>query len=226
MLLRSFWNFLRINLFDIGMERMEKGLFITFEGIDGCGKTTQIELLKKKLDGQNKNYHLLREPGGTETGEKIRQILLDNGETNLQPKTELLLYSASRHQLYNEKIAPILKEGEIAICDRFFDSTVAYQGYGRGLDIDFVDKLNNFVTDGLAPDLTFFLDISIEESHNRLNENSSRDRMENEDKNFYQKVRQGFLELTKSKDRFVKIDGTKSEDKIAKLIWKKIKKEF
>ena len=207
---------------------MNKGLFITFEGIDGCGKTTQIKKLEQKLEKANKYYQLLREPGGTIVGEKIRRILLDNGETSLQPKSELLLYSASRHQLYYEKISSILEAGGIVICDRFFDSTIAYQGYGRGLNIDFVDNLNKFVTDGLTPDITFLLDISIEESSNRLNTNSgdTKDRIENEDKKFYQKVRKGFLELARSKDRFIKIDGTKSEQTIANLIWNNIKKEI
>lgn len=205
---------------------MKEGLFITFEGIDGCGKTTQIELLSRKLEDRNLGYLIVREPGGTRIGEKIRNILLDNGNIDMEAKTELLLYSASRYQLSKQRLLPELKTGKVVICDRFYDSTTAYQGYGRGLDIDFIESLNKFATDNLVPDLTIFLDISLEERNRRIGENKL-DRLENEENTFHEKVRNGFFKLSeKNKERFIKLDGTEKIERISQKIWNKIERKI
>ncbi|HMA62374.1 MAG TPA: dTMP kinase [bacterium] len=199
-------------------------MLITFEGIDACGKTTQIEILTKKLEGEH-DYVVVREPGGTPIGEKIRQILLDNENISMEGKTELLLYSASRYQLTKQKLIPELEKGKIVICDRFYDSTTAYQGYGRGLDIDFIKSLNKFATDDLVPDLTFFLDISLEERRRRI-QGVALDRLENEEHQFHRNVRKGFLELNKNNERFVKINGEESIKTISKKIWDNIERKL
>jgi len=201
---------------------MNKGLFITFEGIDGCGKTTQIELLTEQLEKNSQNFIVFREPGGTKIGEKIRHILLDNGNMAMEAKTELLLYSASRYQLSKQKLIPAIKKGKVVICDRFYDSTTAYQGYGRGLDIDFINSLNKFATDSLVPDLTFFIDISLEERQKRIS-NNQLDRLESEQNHFHEKVREGFLKICEnSENRFVKINGEKPVKEIFNKIWENI----
>ncbi|MCF7885390.1 MAG: dTMP kinase [Candidatus Marinimicrobia bacterium] len=205
---------------------MRQGLFITFEGIDGCGKTTQIDILTKRLQKKNLKYTLVREPGGTKIGEKIRKILLDNDNINMEHKTELLLYSASRYQLCKQKLLPELDAGKIVICDRFYDSTTAYQGYGRGLDIDFINSLNKFATDELVPDLTFFLDISLNEREKRIG-NNKLDRLESEQNNFHQKVREGFLKINKkNRNRFVKLNGKDGIEIISKKIWNNIERKI
>jgi dTMP kinase len=201
---------------------MSKGLFITFEGIDGCGKTTQIELLTEQLKKNHQDFIVFREPGGTKIGEKIRHILLDNGNMAMEAKTELLLYSASRYQLSKQKLIPEIKEGKVVICDRFYDSTTAYQGYGRGLDINFINSLNKFATDRLVPDLTFFIDISLQERKKRIR-NDQLDRLESEQNHFHERVREGFLKICKNnEDRFVKINGEKSVKEISNIIWENI----
>ena len=132
-----------------------KGLFITFEGIDGCGKTTQIEMLSSDLQKEGIPFVLIREPGGTSIGEKIRTILLDKANSGMDERTELLLYEAARAQIVKEKIIPELESGKVVICDRFYDSTIAYQGYARGLDLQEIDFLNNWSAAGIKPDITF-----------------------------------------------------------------------
>ena len=129
-----------------------KGLFITFEGIDGCGKTTQIEMLSSDLQKEGIPFVLIREPGGTSIGEKIRTILLDKANSGMDERTELLLYEAARAQIVKEKIIPELESGKVVICDRFYDSTIAYQGYARGLDLQEIDFLNNWSAAGIKPD--------------------------------------------------------------------------
>ena len=144
-----------------------KGLFVTFEGIDGCGKTTQIELLSSDLKAEGIPYILIREPGGTLIGEKIRTILLDKANTGMDERTELLLYEAARAQIVKEKIIPELDAGKVVICDRFFDSTIAYQGYARGLKLQDVDFLNNWSAYGIKPDITFLLDLDEQTAYRR-----------------------------------------------------------
>jgi len=200
---------------------MKKGLLVTFEGLDGSGKTTQIQNFIKTLESVKMDHQLFREPGGTGIGEKIRNILLDKNNMEMSDVTELLLYSASRNQLCIEKIQPALKNNKIVICDRFYDSTTAYQGHARGINLDFIKSLNLVAADNLIPDLTFILDIDIEERHNRL-DHKNLDRLEQEHLDFHKRVRQGFLQLAEENPkRFVVIDGTKQIDTIANQIWNK-----
>jgi len=197
---------------------MKNGIFINFEGIDGSGKTTQIEMFITKLKKFNIPFILLREPGGTDIGEKIRDILLDKKNSKMFPITELLLYSASRFQLTSEKIFPELAKGKIVICDRFYDSTTAYQGYARGIDLDFIKKLNKIATDNLIPDLTFILDITIEERKRRFG-NKVLDRLEQEAELFHKKVIDGFLNIAKNEARAKLIKGNELPDTISNKIW-------
>ncbi|MDO9548325.1 MAG: dTMP kinase [Candidatus Marinimicrobia bacterium] len=199
---------------------MKSGIFITFEGIDGSGKTTQINALIQHLDKAGIPYQLFREPGGTEIGEKIRDILLDKNHDSMLPMTELLLYSASRHQLTKSRIIPALEAGEIVICDRFYDSTTAYQGYGRGIDLDFIQRLNAAATDSLVPDKTFILDISLEERHLRLGKKNL-DRLEQETMDFHKRIRDGFLKMAKNEPgRFTVLEGNRTPEALSNEIWK------
>jgi len=197
-----------------------KGLLITFEGIDFCGKTTQVSLLREHLIAKGHQVVVVREPGGTEISEKIREILLDKKNLHMEPTSEMLLYQASRAQLTGEVVLPALKEGKIVLCDRYFDSTTAYQGYGRGLDLELLEKVNQLATSSLRPDLTFILDISPEEAFARVvNSKLVRDRMEEQQISFYQKVRAGYLRMAESEpDRFRVVSGSKTVEEIAGLI--------
>lgn len=198
--------------------------FISFEGIDYCGKSTQIDLLLNRLKGHKLNVKVLREPGGTPVSERIRDILLDPAHGELHPRTEILLYSAARAQLVHQIILNELKQGVYVIADRFFDSTTAYQGYGRNIDIDFVYRLNRFATSGLVPYRSFFIDISPETAESRRKQaRTQSDRMESEGLDFYRKIREGFLKLAESEpERFVAIDGELPEQEISDQIWKEL----
>jgi dTMP kinase len=203
---------------------MSKGLLITFEGIDGSGKTTQIRRFITALEGNSIPHILLREPGGTSIGEKIRAILLDKSNLEMQAITELLLYSASRHQLCRELIQPALDTGQIVICDRFYDSTTVYQGYGRGIDLNFIKDLNRVATGNLIPDLTFVIDIPVEERLRRFG-NRDLDRLEREDQTFQIRIRNGFLRLASDEPhRICLIDGTKTEESVSKEVWQNFEK--
>lgn len=202
---------------------MNKGILITFEGIDGSGKTTQINELIRRLDQRNIEYQLFREPGGTRIGEKIRDILLDKDHSSMLPITELLLYSASRYQLTMRSIVPALNAGKIVICDRFYDSTTAYQGFGRGIDLEFIKRLNAVATESLIPDITFILDISLEKRLKRLGEKNL-DRLEREALAFHKKVREGFIAMAKEEpERMILIDGSRPSEEISKEIWNHVK---
>ena len=181
---------------------MKKGLFITFEGIDGCGKTTQIELLKNSLEKQGENVLLTREPGAKGLGEKLREILL-NYEGDVSSNCESFLFLADRAQHIDTIIKPAIDKGVIVICDRHTDSTVAYQGYGRGLDLKQIHYLNNIATNGIKPDLTFILDIDVETSLERIGK--ARDRMESAGIDFFNRVRNGYLEIAQKEPDRVKI---------------------
>lgn len=201
---------------------MTKGLFITFEGGDGCGKTTQIRLLDEYL--QSKGYKTLvtREPGSKGLGVKLREILL-NYDGEVSPTCESFLFLADRAQHVDCIIKPALKEGTVVLCDRHTDSTVAYQGYGRGLDIEQIHRLNNIATGGLKPDLTIVLDVDVETSQQRVGK--EKDRMESAGVEFFERVRQGFLEIAKQEPNRVKVvDSTKSIDSIHKEIVELIQK--
>ena len=189
--------------------------FITFEGIEGCGKTTQIHLLKTYLEKQGYKVIVTREPGGTPIGDKIRSILLDSSNSAICTKTELLLYQAARAQHTNDVLLPSLREGYIVLCDRFTDATLAYQGYAQTIDSDFIRTLNEYTTDNLVPDLTILIDCPVEIGLKRaLNRSAakpkgiSEDRFEEKSISFHQAVRLGYLSLAESNgDRFFIVDG-------------------
>ncbi len=201
---------------------MTKGLFITFEGGDGCGKTTQIKLLDEYLRAKGYKTLLTREPGAKGLGEKIREILL-NYDGEVSPRCESFLFLADRAQNVDCIIRPALADGTIVICDRHTDSSVAYQGYGRGLDIDRIKKLNALATDGLVPDLTIVLDVDVETSQARVG--SVKDRMESAGVEFFERVRNGYLEIAKQEPERVKVvDSKQSIEDIHKQILELIKK--
>jgi dTMP kinase len=195
-------------------------MFITFEGIDFCGKSTQVELLKNYFERKGKSVQVIREPGGTEISEKIRDILLDKKNNKMFMETELLLFSASRAQLVREKINPFIKQGEIVISDRFHDSSTAYQGYGRGLPIDSVLNVHKLAIGETIPDITFIIDIPVKVAVKRKSEKTHQelDRIEVSSNDFFEKVRNGYLALAKKEKRFRVIDGTQSIETIHKLI--------
>ena len=198
-------------------------MFITFEGIDGSGKTTQIKHFIENLERESIPFLLLREPGGTIIGEKIREILLDKNNSDMLPLTEYLLYSASRHQLTKQRVLPALNEGKVVVCDRYFDSSTAYQGYGRKIDLKFVHKLNTTATIGTLPDLTIVLDIPVSERDSRI-ESENFDRLEQENRDFQESVREGFLSIAKqSPDRFIVVDGTLLPETVSNIIWNHFK---
>jgi dTMP kinase len=192
---------------------MPRGHFITFEGIDGCGKTTQIRLLAERFREQGIEPVETVEPGGTPIGQQIRRILLDPASAEIQPRTELLLYFASRAQNVDQVIRPALDAGRMVLCDRFTDSTLVYQGCGRGLDTSVVIELDRIACRGLQPDITLLIDIDLETSLARAKRRNERvgqseSRIDEESAAFHERVRQGYLGLAKSQpERFVVIDG-------------------
>ena len=196
---------------------MSKGFLVSLEGPEGAGKTSVLEALIPILEDRGVEVLTTREPGGVLIGEKIREVILDPSHTEMDPKTELLLYIASRRQHLVEKVLPALAAGKLVIMDRFIDSSVAYQGFGRGLDIDAIDWLNEFATDGLKPDLTLYFDIEVEEGLARIAANSDREinRLDMEGLDLHRKVRQGYLSLLeKEADRIVKIDASLPLDQV------------
>jgi dTMP kinase len=194
---------------------MHSGLFVTIEGCEGAGKSTQCALLASALERHGRPALLTREPGGTEVSEKIRDILLDPGNSKITPRVELLLYLASRSQLVSQVIEPSLDGGKVVISDRFHDSTLAYQGGARGLGIEEVGRVNAFATDGLLPDVTFLLDLPEEEGFRRKR-GGEMDRMEGAGLEFHRRVRQAFLELARRDTRrIVVLDALQPPDKIA-----------
>ena len=199
--------------------QIEKGLFVTFEGIDGCGKSTQVTALKDSLEKKGTKVIVIREPGATLIGEKIRSILLDKANSGMSSETELLLYEAARAQIVNEVIRPALKAGKVVICDRFYDSSVAYQGYARGLPLESIDSLNRFAAGGLEPDLTFLLDLPPQAARDRMNiREGSEDRLETEGLVFMEKVRAGYLELAGKHARIITLDAMSPATVLAEYI--------
>jgi dTMP kinase len=184
-------------------------MFISFEGIDFSGKSTQIKILEKFLREKGKTVFVVREPGGVELGEKIRELILNHEMT---PETELLLFSASRSQLVEEKIRPALQKYDYVISDRYFDSTTVYQGFGRNLNKEFIKSLNAFATKELFPDFTFCLDISVDESLSRRKSSGrAEDRIEREKHDFFEKIRVGYLEIAQNESRIKVINAEKTE---------------
>ena len=193
-------------------------MFITLEGPEGSGKTTAVEQAVKKLEAMGYQIVRTREPGGTEISEQIRNVILDKNNTSMDPRTEALLYAASRRQHLVEKVWPAIKEGKIVICDRYLDSSLAYQGGARGLGIDNILNINQFATEGTFPDLTLLFDIDPEIGLARINSNASREvnRLDLEKLEFHKMVRNTFLSLAKRySDRFVIIDASQSREKVA-----------
>ena len=198
------------------------GFFITFEGCEGCGKSTQTRLLYRRLNKLAVPVILTHEPGVTALGKKITGLLKWSKNIAISPAAELLLFNASRAQLVTELIKPQLDNGSVVICDRYADSTVAYQGYGRGLDLKMVDAVNKIGTQGLIPALTILVDLSIEEGLARKKDKKP-DRFEKEDLTFHHHVREGYLKLAKAEPkRWLVIDGTQSKEKIAGIIWQNV----
>lgn len=202
------------------------GKLITFEGIDLCGKSVQIDQLTTRLRQHQVPFILLREPGGTIIAEKIRDTLLTKENELMSPIAEYLLYSAARAQLVKEKIIPSLQQGLLVISDRYYDSSTAYQGYGRNIDLKIVDKINHFATSGIQPNLTFFIDIDLDEMERRKSlVNKKLDRMEDQHGTFFEKVRNGYLKIVKQQsERFYVIDGKRTINSIAEEIWIQVKK--
>ena len=193
---------------------MMQGLFITFEGPDGCGKTTQMKLLAEYFEKKGKEVVLTREPGGKGLGEKVREILL-NYDGEVSDRCESFLFLADRAQNIDIIVNPAVKEGKIVLCDRHIDSTVAYQGYGRGLNIDRINMLNNLATNGKKPDLTLVFDVDVETSMKRVGK--EKDRMESAGIDFHNRVRKGYLELARQEPKRIKVlDATKSIEEIHK----------
>ncbi|HEY7751101.1 MAG TPA: dTMP kinase [Ignavibacteriaceae bacterium] len=191
-------------------------MFITFEGIDFCGKSTQIDLLKDYLVEKKKKVEVIREPGGTEISEKIRTLLLDNKIENMYRETELFLFASSRAQLVREKIRPYLEKGFYVISDRYHDSSTAYQGYGRGIPIDEIQNVHNLTIGSTLPDITFYIDIPVGVANERKKKKlkGKLDRIELGDMDFYNRVRSGYLEIARKEARVKIIDGTQTIETI------------
>ncbi len=204
-------------------------LFVSFEGGEGCGKSTILRLLAAKLEKEGYGLVLTREPGGTPIAEQIRNVILDKANTKMDPRTEALLYAASRRQHLVEKIWPALKEGKIVLCDRFLDSSLAYQGVARGLGIDEVLNMNYFATEKTFPDLTLLFDLQPEIGLERIAENANREvnRLDLEKLSFHAKVRDAFHELARRfANRYVIIDASRSIEEVEAAAYQAIKERL
>lgn len=200
-----------------------KGLFITFEGIEGCGKSTQVALLKVRLESRGRRVLVTREPGGTRVAELIRGVLLDGSNTDMTPATELLLYGAARAQHVDELIRPALESGADVVSDRFADSTTAYQGAGRQLERSLIEEVHRLATRGAWPDVTFLLDLPVEAGLARARAVGEPDRIEKEPIEFHRRVRDGFLRIADSEpDRVYVIDATQGIEAVAAEVWRVI----
>jgi dTMP kinase len=210
------------------MNSIDTSHFISFEGIDFSGKSTQISLLKKFLEENQYTVYFLREPGDTKISEKIRQILLDKKNQDMNEWAEIFLYSAARVQLVSERIIPLIKEGQIVIADRYVDSTTAYQGYGRQLDLEIVDKINQAATFGLLPGITFYLELTPEELFKRMDlSGRSADRLETAGIEFFNRVFNGYKKIAQSNpQRFCVIDAKQSIESIHKQIIEEVSKRI
>ena len=205
-----------------------RGVFITFEGLDGCGKSTQMRMLAERLRGEGHEVFETAEPGGTRIGQQIRRILLDSANQELKPVSELLLMFACRAQNVDEWILPALAEGKVVLSDRFTDSTLAYQGYGRGLGSEVVLDVDRIACRGLVPDLTVCIDIdpvtSLARAHARnVEQQGSETRLDEQELDFYRKVRDGYRQIASDEpDRVRMVDGARSPDAIASDIWNEV----
>jgi len=205
---------------------MKRAFFVTFEGIEGVGKSERIKDLFERIKGAGLSVEFFREPGGVLIAEAIRRILKSNDFSEMGDETELLLFEAARAQVVKEKLVPNLHKIDVVLADRFFDSTTAYQGYGRGIDISTINVVNHIACQGIVPDLTFLLDIPVETSFERLaSERDRTDRIEKSGKEFFKKVRRGFLTIAKQEpERFMVIDSTATRGKNSEIIWQEFLK--
>lgn len=204
---------------------MSKGLFITFEGIDGCGKSTQLREIAQKLSADSLPVVVTREPGGTAIAEKIREILISPQNSEMVNECELLMYLAARAQHVREKILPALQGGSIVLCDRFQEATFAYQGFGRNIPLDFLKQVNFFATGGLVPDCTFIFDISVDLSYARMQKmNKIKDRLEQNDRSFYERISAGYRFLAEAEpQRVLLIDGSRPVEEISEVVYNRLK---
>lgn len=192
-------------------------MLIVFEGIEGSGKSTQVEKLKERLEAKGKQVVVCRDPGGTEISEQIREVLLKKSNKRMLDKTELLLFAAARIQVVAEIIKPALDQGKVVVCDRFKASTLVYQGVARGGDLEFIEKLNQFTTEGVEVDINVLLDLPVEAGLRRLN---GQDRIEAEGVEFHEKVRAGYQKLARENSRrWLVVDASKSVDEVAEEVY-------
>jgi dTMP kinase len=207
---------------------MARGLLITFEGIDGCGKSTQLKHAEAALRRDGVPVVVTREPGGTAIGEKIRALVMSAEHGEMSVGCEVLLYLASRAQHVAERIMPALEQGAVVLCDRFQDATFAYQGFGRGVSLELLHSVNAFATGGIAPDLSFVFDVSVELSVERLRKSrKAPDRMESNTVAFYQKIREGYLVLASSHpSRIVLLPGERPIDELAAEVYAAIRRRM
>ncbi|QSO47911.1 dTMP kinase [Alicyclobacillus mengziensis] len=205
-------------------------MFITFEGLDGAGKSTQIVRLKERLGKLAIPVVMTREPGGTAIGDALRQMLLDPGQTQLSEQTETLLYAASRAQLLHEVIKPALEKGALVICDRYVDASIAYQGAGLGLGEEAVARVNAFATSGLKPDLTLLMDLPVETSQSRVAASArdvGPDRIEQRDEAYFERVRNAFMNIAvQEADRVAILDARLTPDELEQEIWHRVSKRL
>lgn len=195
-------------------------MFITFEGPDGSGKTTQVKLLAEYLEARGRSVVLTREPGGTAISEQIRQVILTKKNLAMRHETEALLFSAARAQIVSELIRPALAENKIVLCDRYADSTMAYQGYGLGLDLEALRAITKFATGGLVPNLTFYVDVPVEVGLARRQQGET-NRLDVKAAEYHRRVRDGFMQLVRAEpQRWVVIDGTRTIDEVQQDIRK------
>lgn len=202
-----------------------RGKFITFEGCDGCGKSTQLRMLSEYLEKQGIAHVFTREPGGGKISEEIRQILLDGKNAEMTDECEALLYAAARVQHLADRVEPALKEGKLVVCDRYVDSSLAYQGYARGLGVDFVTKINAYALENYLPDVTVFIDLSPMDAFERKHGADENDRLEQAGMSFHKKVYEGYKNLAKENpNRFAVLDGRKTPDEVFADVLKLLKK--
>ena len=205
------------------MER--KGKFITFEGCDGCGKSTQLKMLSDYLSKNNIPHVFTREPGGGKISEAIREILLNGKNSEMTDECEALLYAASRVQHLHDRVQPALDKGELVVCDRYVDSSFAYQAFARGLGVDFIGKINAYAIENYSPDVTIFIDLSPEEAFRRKHGADENDRLEQAGMSFHQKVYEGYQELAKTEERIITVSGRQTPDEVFADVLKALKEK-
>ena len=208
-----------------------RGIFITIEGPDGSGKTTALQQVVPRLQQEmNRKVVATREPGGSPIAEKIRSLILDPSHTDMDSRTEALLYAASRRQHLIEKVLPVLESGDVIFCDRFVDSSIAYQGYARGIGEEGIREINQFATEGIEPDVTLYIDVPAEVGIQRIHANLDEreyNRLDQEKLAFHEKVRAGYLQLAKANpERIVGVDGTMSREEVAESCYQIIKNRY